>query len=408
MLDKGVRLVDEQDAVHGRIDQCRRLDGCAAQVFADHISPGGLDDLVGLDESEPAIHLRDHARDGRLAGARRPGECQVHAARRRREPAVGADSGQRRRGLQFGDLLLDRRQSDLGVELCLRSTHQIFRRVRHLFGVTRRESRWSRRNGRGVPRIGPRRDLVGSGDGESRRGRPESVGRCGEGGIAGEGLLEHRRGLRLFALATQCQPVGVHRPARTCGNGGRHRSFEASSGFGAHSQLRACGARQVVGDRAHVRVAPLFRARERRQHIRPPPGAEVEDGFDERHDRCSTLRGNRVDDVTCSGEVVARDQGRGVRGRGLDGVGEWVVEEHAGVPAPDQRSRRQAEPALFGADAIAVAKEREKYLVRRVAAGQAAEPGVGHARVPLAGARERLCGLRPVVDRVGALDGDPQ
>ncbi|GAB36032.1 hypothetical protein GOOTI_192_00200 [Gordonia otitidis NBRC 100426] len=153
---------------------------------------------------------------------------------------------------------------------------------------------------------------------------------------------------------------------------------------------------------------PLFRTCERRQDIRPAPGAEIEHGFDERDDRRSTLRPDGIEDVAGAREIVARDQCRRICGAGLDGVGQGVVDEHARVPPPDECSWWQAESSLLRTDVVAVPEQREEHLVGGVAAGETAEPGVGKSGIPFAGTRERLGGLRRIVHRIGALDGNAQ
>ena len=72
-----VRLVDEQHAADGAVDDFRDLEGRLADVARDEVRARRLDEVPRADDAEVAVQPADDPCDRRLARAGRSGEDQV-------------------------------------------------------------------------------------------------------------------------------------------------------------------------------------------------------------------------------------------------------------------------------------------------------------------------------------------
>src|SRR6266511_4398238 len=127
-----VRLVDEEHAVERALDRAVRLDRRRADVLADE--PGAIyfDEMAALEQSHRAVHLREQARDRRLARARVAEEDEVLARRDLREPVLlPARLHLEERG-QRTHLLLHRFEPDQRVELGLSVVERVAAHARTL------------------------------------------------------------------------------------------------------------------------------------------------------------------------------------------------------------------------------------------------------------------------------------
>ena len=114
-----VGLVDEEDTVERATDRAVRLDRRQADELADEPGAVDLDEVALPQEPHRAVHLREQARDGRLARARVPEEHEVLRGRHFGQVVLGARGLHLEEGDERSHLLLDRVQADEGVELGL-------------------------------------------------------------------------------------------------------------------------------------------------------------------------------------------------------------------------------------------------------------------------------------------------
>jgi hypothetical protein len=118
-----MRLVDEQHAAERPLDDGLHLGRGLADVLADQVGPGDLDQVAGRQHAALAVDPGQQPGHGRLAGARVAGEHHVPRPGGDRHPGLGPQPGHLRLGDQLGHPLLDRLQPDqlgqlrLGIRL---------------------------------------------------------------------------------------------------------------------------------------------------------------------------------------------------------------------------------------------------------------------------------------------------
>ena len=117
LLRQRVGLVDEQHATERPTDDLLDLERRLADVARDEIGPRDLDELAAADDPDAAVQPGDDPRDGRLAGAGRPGEDDVEALVDGRQAGRLALGVEHLDGDQAPDRGLDRDEADERVEL---------------------------------------------------------------------------------------------------------------------------------------------------------------------------------------------------------------------------------------------------------------------------------------------------
>src|SRR6266511_2188464 len=115
-----VRLVDEEHAVERALDRAVRLDRRRADVLTDEPRAVHLDEMAPLEQSHRAVHLREQARDRRLARARIAEEDEVLTRRDFSEPVLLPARLHLEERDQRAHLLLHRVEPDQRVELGLK------------------------------------------------------------------------------------------------------------------------------------------------------------------------------------------------------------------------------------------------------------------------------------------------
>ncbi|MDQ0773877.1 hypothetical protein QF026_002343 [Streptomyces aurantiacus] len=109
---EGVRLVDEQHAAAGPFEDLPGELGGVADVAADQVGAGRLDELAPLQDAELGQDLPVEAGDGGLAGAGRTGEDEVMADRGHRQSGGGPVAGGGDEVDQVRDVALHLGQAD--------------------------------------------------------------------------------------------------------------------------------------------------------------------------------------------------------------------------------------------------------------------------------------------------------
>ena len=240
----------------------------ADQVGAVHLADGLL-----LQQSQPAIDLGDHPRDGGLARSGRPGEHQVIGALGDGEPPFLAPDRHRHRALQPGHLVFDLVETDELGELGL-GLHQQVRLA--VLGPGVDEVRFPGL-GVGIPRIGARLDA-------RRRGGHEPECGVGEGlfdlrvlGVRGVELLQQLACVVVLALGAQRQRLGQRAVGRGDGEWAV-RLFEMRQRGCEHAQPRQRDAEGHPGGVSARLVEGLVtdHGRQHPHHVGPALGPVVD------------------------------------------------------------------------------------------------------------------------------------
>lgn len=84
-----VRLVDEEHAAEGGVDQLVGLHGRLSEVLADQVGPLGLHEMVAAQQTEGVEDAAEDAGHRGLAGAGGAGEDEVPLRRLDRKPLAG-------------------------------------------------------------------------------------------------------------------------------------------------------------------------------------------------------------------------------------------------------------------------------------------------------------------------------
>ena len=177
--DEGVRLVDEQHALVGAIEDLDHLGGGLADEAGDQAGPVGLDELAPLDDAEGPVDLRQQPGDGGLAGARVAREDQVSALIGGLEPTLAAQLLDPQQVGDELDLALHGVEPDEIVELVEQLVDGSGRRERLLLRLVR-----GHRVGGGRGRSG----RVGGGRCAVAPGSRLGLGFGGRDGRVGDGL----------------------------------------------------------------------------------------------------------------------------------------------------------------------------------------------------------------------------
>ena len=121
---EGVRLVDEEDAVEGALDRAVGLDRRRPHVLADEPRPVDLDQVALLEQAHRAVHLREQARDRRLARPRVAEEDEVLRGRNLGQAVLEPPRLHLEERDQRPHLLLHSLEADERVELRLELLHR--------------------------------------------------------------------------------------------------------------------------------------------------------------------------------------------------------------------------------------------------------------------------------------------